>query len=195
MQPDVKPLNIKRRDGVQTDTCWMNEKGYRKSIERGVLWVVHPQTERLLPYGDTASFLSVTDCGDCYEAVVPDSFEVAPSNAISHTVDSVDTGDPNPKKEPVGRPNQKTGTVLSALEAVIRQRRLTLPEGSYTTHLFRSGGEKIRKKTGEEAVELILAADRESIIYEAADLIYHLMVLLESEDISIEAVLAELEKR
>jgi phosphoribosyl-ATP pyrophosphohydrolase len=78
---------------------------------------------------------------------------------------------------------------------VIKERKANRPEGSYTTHLFNSGIEKIRKKTGEEAIELILARRREDIAYEAADLIYHLLVLLEAEDIDLGEVLEELSRR
>ena len=70
-----------------------------------------------------------------------------------------------------------------------------MPEGSYTTHLFEKGEEKIRKKTGEEAIELLLARERSDIVYEAADLIYHMMVLLEVKEIPIGEVLGELESR
>ena len=87
------------------------------------------------------------------------------------------------------------GDVLSHLAEVIRQRRIRLPEGSYTTHLFTSGEEKIRKKTGEEAVELILAREPDEVVYEAADLIYHMLVLLEALGLDYRLVLAELEKR
>ena len=85
--------------------------------------------------------------------------------------------------------------ILELLQEVLLKRKRDLPEGSYTTHLFQSGAEKIRKKTGEEAIELILASSRSEIIYESADLIYHMLVLLLSENISIEEVLTELGKR
>ncbi|MGC9311170.1 MAG: phosphoribosyl-ATP diphosphatase, partial [Sediminispirochaetaceae bacterium] len=71
----------------------------------------------------------------------------------------------------------------------------TMPEGSYTSHLFSSGPEKIRKKTGEEAIELLLADTPEQMLYEAADLVYHLMVLLVSENLSFDQVCAELQHR
>ena len=70
-----------------------------------------------------------------------------------------------------------------------------MPEGSYTTHLFSAGNEKIRKKTGEEAVELILASDRAQLTSETADFIYHLLVLLEVEGISLDEIAAELKGR
>jgi phosphoribosylformimino-5-aminoimidazole carboxamide ribotide isomerase/phosphoribosyl-ATP pyrophosphohydrolase/phosphoribosyl-AMP cyclohydrolase len=84
---------------------------------------------------------------------------------------------------------------LEKLENLVRERYRTMPEGSYTTHLFASGGEKIRKKTGEEAVELILAGSREEILFEASDLIYHMCVLLVSEGLSFRQVFALLEER
>lgn len=89
----------------------------------------------------------------------------------------------------------RCGDVLERLEAIVRERRQSMPEGSYTTHLFASGAEKIRKKAGEEAVELILAGSRDQIVYEAADLLYHLCVLLVSEGISYSEVCGELRRR
>ncbi|MCF6335735.1 MAG: phosphoribosyl-ATP diphosphatase [Spirochaetales bacterium] len=86
-------------------------------------------------------------------------------------------------------------SILNSLEVLLLQRLQELPEGSYTTHLFSSGAEKIRKKTGEEAIELILAPGRDEIIYESADLIYHMLVLLVSEGIALDEVLGELERR
>ncbi|MCF7914845.1 MAG: phosphoribosyl-ATP diphosphatase [Spirochaetaceae bacterium] len=87
------------------------------------------------------------------------------------------------------------GQVLERLEAIVEERRQTMPEGSYTTHLFASGAEKIRKKAGEEAVELILASSRDQIVYEAADVLYHMCVLLVSEGISYGEVCSELQER
>jgi phosphoribosyl-ATP pyrophosphohydrolase/phosphoribosyl-AMP cyclohydrolase len=88
-----------------------------------------------------------------------------------------------------------TGTVLSTLTQVIKERHATMPEGSYTTHLFSKGIDKIRKKTGEEAVELILAQDNGEIAAEGADLIYHMMVLLEAAGMSIDDVITVLQER
>ena len=84
---------------------------------------------------------------------------------------------------------------MKTLSKVISDRRKKMPEGSYTSHLFREGGLKIRKKLGEEAVELVLARNHGEVVYEAADLIYHLLVLLEEEGIGIDEVLDELESR
>ena len=89
-------------------------------------------------------------------------------------------------------------TLLSELEHLLRQRKTDLPEGSYTSTLFKKGLDTIVQKVGEESVEVIIAAknrDREETVYESADLIYHLLVMLVESDIPLDEVLAELEKR
>ena len=73
-----------------------------------------------------------------------------------------------------------------------------MPEGSYTTYLYNKGVQKIAQKVGEEAVETVIeavAGNKEAFIYEASDLVYHLLVLLESMDCSIADVEKELVKR
>ncbi len=78
--------------------------------------------------------------------------------------------------------------VLNRLTDIIRQRNLDRPAGSYTTELFEKGASRIAQKVGEEGVELSLAKvkeDEEEILNEAADLMFHLMVLLESSNLSI----------
>ena len=87
---------------------------------------------------------------------------------------------------------------LTHLQEVLRERRDKLPEKSYTANLFRDGQDRILKKIGEEAGEVIIAAknrDRAELIHEAADLLFHLQVLLVNEDVGLEDIVAELEKR
>jgi phosphoribosyl-ATP pyrophosphohydrolase len=89
-------------------------------------------------------------------------------------------------------------TFLETLEAVIRQRIGASPEGSYTARLAAEGTLKVAQKVGEEAVELALAAaaqDRAHVTAEAADLIYHLLLLLNLRDLRLADVVAELEIR
>lgn len=179
----IYPLVIKNSSGTITDVSLSNEKGFNKSVERNTLWHLHSDTGRLLPYNESASFISITKHRSWYEAII-ESGEKGDKEQTEHYPE--DRG---------SVPEFAGERVLSSLEQIIIERMRMLPEGSYTTHLFASGGEKIRKKTGEEAVELILAQNREEIIYEAADLIYHMMVLLASEGISIDAVLSELSNR
>lgn len=102
---------------------------------------------------------------------------------------------PRPQRAESFESHEAAANFLEKLENLVRERHATMPEGSYTTHLFASGAEKIRKKTGEEAVELILASTPEEILFEASDLMYHLCVLLVSEGLSFRQVFALLEER
>lgn len=87
---------------------------------------------------------------------------------------------------------------LLELEAVIRSRAEAAPEGSYTARLLGAGMQRVAQKFGEEAVELALAAaagDPRAVRAEAADVIYHLLVLLEGSGVSLSEVLEELRSR
>jgi phosphoribosyl-ATP pyrophosphohydrolase len=88
--------------------------------------------------------------------------------------------------------------MLHQLYEIIEDRKQNPKPGSYTNSLFDRGREKASQKVGEEAIELIIAAEAEGktrIVEEAADLVYHLFVLLVHEGISLEEVETELEKR
>lgn len=89
-------------------------------------------------------------------------------------------------------------TILQKLEEVIADREENRPEGAYTTYLFEKGVDKILKKVGEEAAEVIIAAknrDKEELNWEAADLLYHLLVLLREQKLPLADVLGVLAKR
>lgn len=84
------------------------------------------------------------------------------------------------------------------LERIIEQRKAAPPSESYTAKLYGAGRSKIAQKLGEEAVELAIAGvqeDRKRIVAEAADLVYHLLVLLRAHDISFVDVVQELRQR
>ncbi len=87
---------------------------------------------------------------------------------------------------------------LARLADVVRARRATAPEQSYTAKLLQGGVDRIGKKIGEEAAEVIIAAKNASqpeLAYELADLFYHSLVLMESQNLPAEAVWQELERR
>jgi phosphoribosyl-ATP pyrophosphohydrolase/phosphoribosyl-AMP cyclohydrolase len=91
-----------------------------------------------------------------------------------------------------------TTSTMDQLWATILARKAEMPEDSYTAFLFRAGENEILKKIGEESVEIIIAAKGETddrILYESADLIYHLLVLLAERGLSWEQVEAELAGR
>ena len=87
---------------------------------------------------------------------------------------------------------------LDRLEAVIAERRSASAESSYVASLFAKGREKIAQKVGEEATETVIAAlsgDPAKLTSEAADLLFHLMILLADGSVSVDDVLAELDRR
>ena len=87
---------------------------------------------------------------------------------------------------------------LKNLYKLLEGRKAELPEGSYTTYLFEKGLDKILKKVGEEATEVIIAGkaeDKAETVYEIADLLYHVLVLMVQLGINVEDVAVELESR
>ena len=91
-----------------------------------------------------------------------------------------------------------SGFSLADLEKIVASRAEASPEESWTARLVAGGQTKAAKKLGEEAVETVIAAiaeDRENLTYEAADLIFHLLVVLKVAGIPLAEVMAELERR
>ncbi|EJC68761.1 phosphoribosyl-ATP pyrophosphohydrolase [Rhizobium leguminosarum bv. viciae WSM1455] len=91
-----------------------------------------------------------------------------------------------------------SGFSLSDLERIVAERSNASPEQSWTAKLVAAGQPKAAKKLGEEAIEAVMAAvtgDRDNLTYEAADVLYHLLVVLKIAEIPLENVMAELERR
>jgi phosphoribosyl-AMP cyclohydrolase / phosphoribosyl-ATP pyrophosphohydrolase len=117
-----------------------------------------------------------------------------PAGPTCHTGDDTcfDAARATPAADAVTGPAPSSGFLVE-LDRVVADRRTALPEGSYTTSLFTGGLRRIAQKVGEEGVETALAAvvqDDEALLGEAADLTYHLLVLLRARDLS----LADLER-
>lgn len=99
---------------------------------------------------------------------------------------------------PVYQSEEKSDFTLDALMELIRGRKTDPQEGSYTTYLFQKGLDKILKKIGEESTEVIIAAkdnDPKETIYEISDLVYHVMVMMIEQGISLEDIRRELASR
>ncbi|SDH20987.1 phosphoribosyl-ATP pyrophosphatase /phosphoribosyl-AMP cyclohydrolase [Alteribacillus persepolensis] len=95
-------------------------------------------------------------------------------------------------------PKENRFHILNELEKTIAKREVQMPEGAYTTYLFSEGVDKILKKVGEEASEVIIASknrDYDELKWESADLLYHLFVLLREQKLPLDAVLEVLEER
>lgn len=93
---------------------------------------------------------------------------------------------------------ENNNDILSTLENLIQQRKNSTVEESYVAQLLHANIDKVLKKIGEEATEVVIAGksgDKNDIIYESADLIFHLLVLLGRENIPLAAILTELSRR
>ncbi|MEX0610370.1 MAG: phosphoribosyl-ATP diphosphatase [Balneolaceae bacterium] len=93
---------------------------------------------------------------------------------------------------------QKDFEFLNELEELLYDRKKEMPEGSYTTSMYKKGLDKIAQKVGEEAVETVIASKNEKnseTVAEAADLLFHLMLLLAEKDIPLHNVIKKLRKR
>lgn len=184
MNNDIRAYAIISENGEILQMLQTNEKGYRKSIENNQIWAVTPDTGRLLPEEAGGQITGFSEKNGWYEAVV--------KIESSGSVDSKSTAIHKPSSDST---TDASSAIFERLFKVIKQRKKDLPEGSYTTHLFKSGMSKIKKKAGEEAIELLLAENKEEIIYESADLIYHMLVLLVASDIELDEIFCELQSR
>ena len=104
----------------------------------------------------------------------------------------------DPLGAPYQAPTPEIGPVLTELFAVLESRKAELPEDSYTAKLLLGPQDKLLKKIGEEASEVIIAArdrDKQQLQYEIGDLMYHLMVVMVREGLSLDDLAAELAGR
>lgn len=193
---DSAVLVILDESGSVHDVVRCNAKSRAKTVEQGELWIVHTDTGRVLPYGRGRLDGPVQSHDDRWYAVRLTQIaapQVAETPSATQAATPADSG--SAKLPAASERTARLGHVLSALTATIAARRQDMPAGSYTTHLFEQGLSKIKKKTGEEAVELILATADSEIVSEAADLIYHLLVLFAAHEIDFDTVLVELQRR
>lgn|SRR5690606_37678930 len=176
---------------------YLNRESLDLTIETRYVHFYSRSRQRLWKKGETSgNVLEVVEIRpDCDGDVL--LIRAIPHGPTCHTgEDSCFFSEPLYRDDTVEIP--MTSAVIEDVAAVIAARRAEMPAGSYTTYLFTEGVDKIGKKIGEEAAEVIIAAkngDPGPLAMEAADLIYHLLVMLEACDVSPEAVWAELSAR
>jgi phosphoribosyl-AMP cyclohydrolase / phosphoribosyl-ATP pyrophosphohydrolase len=185
----VLPL-IVTIEGISNSAALMNRKSFSKSLESKKLWIVHPETGRVLPWAGEAVYTSLTEEDGFYRAALPEG-----SDPKAVELSGIDEDVEAHEGITLGAAKGETSNILYKLAETIKKRKEDMPSGSYTTHLFEKGLEKIKKKVGEEAIELIIAVEKEDIVYESADLIYHLLVLLEEAGVEFHDLMVELERR
>ena len=165
---------------------YMNEEAFERTIATGRVTFWSRSRQTLWTKGETSgNFLTVVSMyPDCDADTL--LIQALPAGPTCHrgTTACFDT----PESE----------GFIRALEKVIQSRHAEMPEGSYTTKLFIKGVKTISKKVGEEASETLIEAvdgNRPRFIYEASDLLYHLLVLCEAMDVSISDLESELRLR
>ena len=163
---------------------FMNEEAYEKTMQTGKVTFFSRTRNCLWTKGETSGnvlkVISVlVDCDNDTLLV-----KAHPTGPVCHTG--------------FGEKNEEAIMFLKYLQNFIERRRQEMPEGSYTTSLFMKGINRMAQKVGEEAVETVIEATNgtdDRLIYEASDLIYHLIVLLTSKGMRIEDLAKELKKR
>jgi len=170
--------------------AYMNEESLARTIETQQTWFWSRSRQELWHKGETSGntqrVVSITlDCDRDAIVVLVDPAGPACHTGARSCFDIPDESD-------------DLGFVLDQLYEVIQGRERERPSGSYTTYLFDEGIDKILKKLGEESAETIIAAkneDREQVVSEVSDLLYHLLVLLVARGVSLEEIGKELKKR
>lgn len=165
---------------------FMNAEALEKTVQEKRVTFYSRSKQRLWTKGETSgNFLNVADILlDCDKDSL--LIKANPAGPVCHTGADTCFNETN------------TGWNLAALEKIIGQRKANPKQGSYTTSLFESGMNKIAQKVGEEAVELIIEAkdnDRDLFLNEAADLMYHYLVLLKAKEYSLADVVSVLHDR
>lgn len=168
---------------------FMNEEAYKKTEETGLVTFYSRTRKCLWTKGETSNnFLHVVSIqNDCDKDTL--LIKVHPDGPTCHTGTDTCWGEKN-------TPNPLL--FLSELSNFIETRYKEMPEGSYTTSLFKDGLNRMAQKVGEEALELVIEATNgtnDRLIYEGSDMLYHLIVLLTSKGLRIEDMARELQER
>ncbi|MDR0699053.1 MAG: bifunctional phosphoribosyl-AMP cyclohydrolase/phosphoribosyl-ATP diphosphatase HisIE [Tannerella sp.] len=174
--------------GVVLMMGFMNEEAYQATVASGKVTFYSRTKQRLWTKGEVSgNFLHVVKIlSDCDNDTL--LIKANPVGPVCHT--GADTC--------FGEANNEGIFFLQYLQDFITRRFREKPEGSYTTSLFDKGVNRMAQKVGEEAVETVIEATNgtdDRFIYEASDLIYHLIVLLTSKGFSIDDLAKELKKR
>jgi len=176
--------------------AYMNEESLQKTLDTKETWFYSRSRQELWHKGATSGNIQkvVEMRYDCDQDAI--LVLVQPQGPACHTGAYTCFSETIDKQEV--SPAQDRFEILNTLEKLIAERESELSEGSYTTYLFTEGVDKILKKVGEEAGEVIIASknrDHDELKWEVADLLFHLMVLLREQKLPLDEVLKVLEER
>ncbi|WCK54133.1 bifunctional phosphoribosyl-AMP cyclohydrolase/phosphoribosyl-ATP diphosphatase HisIE [Aneurinibacillus sp. Ricciae_BoGa-3] len=183
--------------------AYMNEESLKKTLETKETWFWSRSRQELWHKGETSGNKQqvvdiVYDCdGDALLVKVIPAGPACHNGRYSCFTDSLLNGAGGEKAAEDGALKSRFD-IINRLEQVIASREAEMPEGAYTTYLFTNGVDKILKKVGEEAGEVIIAAKNRShdeLQWEVADLVFHTLVLLREQKLPLDDVLRVLEER
>lgn len=201
---DIKDLDFKKADGLipaivqDAETFqvlmlgYMNEDAVKQTLEEERVTFYSRSKGRLWTKGETSgNYLDLVNIqADCDNDTL--LILANPHGPACHT------GETSCFHEKKFKSQKDKYAFLEELEALIHDRKASMPEGSYTSYLFEKGVDKIAQKVGEEAVETIVEAKntrKKKFVGEVADLLFHLMVLMAEKGVSLKKVVKRLKKR
>ena len=187
--------------------AYMNQEALAKTLETGKTWFYSRSRQELWMKGESSGHVQTVKeiLFDCDQDAL--LIKVEQSGVACHTghyscffrnFEGQEVERQQFDLKQVYESAASSPAILYELYDLIKDRQAKLPEGSYTTYLFQKGLDKILKKVGEENAEVIIAAknrDKSELIYETSDLLYHLMVLLVEQGVSLDEIFSELKSR
>lgn len=168
---------------------YMNEDAYNQTIDTGFVTFFSRSRQKLWVKGETSgNYLKLVSINiDCDNDAL--LIKVHPQGPVCHKGTDTCWSESN-EYQPI--------MFLSFIQDFIEKRHKEMPEGSYTTSLFKEGLNRMAQKVGEEALEMVIEAVNgtdDRLIYEGSDMLYHLIVLLTSKGLRIEDLAKELQTR
>ena len=202
------PAIIRDNAGVLM-MAYMNRESLEKTLDTGYTWFYSRSRKEFWNKGATSGNVQKVldiayDCdADCLLIHVEQTGAACHTGqkscfynkiAVNNAVNNIEGTEKEMDLENKGN----LGETLNAVYKVILDRQQKRPEKSYTTYLFDKGQDKILKKIGEEAAEIIIASksdNKEEVIYECGDFVYHMLVLLANHGLTLDDLARELDKR
>lgn len=187
--------------------AYMNEVALQKTLETGKTWFFSRSRQTLWMKGETSGHIQ--EVKELYYDCDQDTILIMVNQvgAACHTghyscfyrnLQGEEVAPVIFDVERLYQPEKQGPGILYELYEIIKDRRVQMPEGSYTAYLFQKGLDKILKKVGEESAEVIIASKNRAsgeVIYETSDLIYHLLVLLVEQGVELGDIFTELKSR
>ena len=189
------PAIAQRNDGRVLTLAYMDREALELTLTTGFGHYYSRSKERIRKKGEVSGNVQVV------EEVRIDCDGDAILLKVDQRGPACHTGEESCFYRILGEPSVDEGSIdysleiLKKLEEIIRDRQSNPHQDSYTSSLFEKGIREINKKLGEEAIETIVSGDDDNLVHEAADLLYHLLVLLRARDVELEEVMSELGRR